>query len=104
MPLKAEVSYPAITQQEPTRWRETVTVDGPTVAKRSATVSASASVLHLDCSRAYVGKLEACGVTSGEVTASRSTITALPTSDTCGGNRRDRKRMPITSRRIRKKR
>jgi len=41
---------------------ETVTVDGPTVAKRAATVSASALALHLDCSRAYVGKLEAGGV------------------------------------------
>jgi len=41
---------------------ETVTVDGPTVAKRAATVSASTLALHLDCSRAYVGKLEADGV------------------------------------------
>ena len=41
---------------------ETVTVDGPPVAKRAATVSASALALHLDCSRAYLTKLEAEGV------------------------------------------
>jgi hypothetical protein len=41
---------------------ETVNVDGPQVAKRTATVSASALALHLDCSRAYIGKLEAEGV------------------------------------------
>ncbi len=41
---------------------ETVTVDGPTIAKRAATVSASALALHLDCSRTYIGKLEADGV------------------------------------------
>ena len=36
---------------------ETVAIDRP-----SATVSASALALHLDCSRAYIGKLEAEGV------------------------------------------
>src|SRR6476620_7685282 len=41
---------------------ETVTVDGPLVANEAATVSASALALHLDCSRAYIGKLEAEGV------------------------------------------
>src|SRR6476660_9296950 len=49
---------------------ETVSSDGSSVAKpiprprstKSATVSASALALHLDCSRAYVGKLEAEGV------------------------------------------
>src|SRR5260370_5666857 len=49
---------------------ETVTIDRPSVAKpvsrrRSAmpaTVSASALALHLDCSRTYIGKLEAEGV------------------------------------------
>ena len=40
---------------------ETVTND-PTVAKVAATVSASALALHLDCSRTYIGKLEAEGV------------------------------------------
>jgi hypothetical protein len=40
---------------------ETVTID-PTVAKVAATVSASALALHLDCSRTYIGKLEAEGV------------------------------------------
>jgi hypothetical protein len=50
---------------------DTVTIDRATVAKaahprrRSAkpvTVSASALALHLDCSRTYIGKLEADGV------------------------------------------
>jgi hypothetical protein len=41
---------------------ETVTVDRPPVAKAAATVSASALALHLDCSRTYIGKLEAEGV------------------------------------------
>ena len=40
---------------------ETVAVDRPPVAE-PATVSASALALHLDCSRAYLGKLEAEGV------------------------------------------
>ena len=39
---------------------ETVTVDGPSVD--TPTVSASALAVHLDCSRAYIGKLEAEGV------------------------------------------
>jgi len=41
---------------------ETATIDGPPVAKGAATVSASALALHLDCSRAYIGMLEAGGV------------------------------------------
>ena len=41
---------------------ETVTVDRPPLAKGAATVSASALALHLDCSRTYIGKLEAEGV------------------------------------------
>jgi hypothetical protein len=41
---------------------ETVIVDGPQVAKRTATVSASVLAQHLDCSRTYIGKLEAEGV------------------------------------------
>jgi hypothetical protein len=44
------------------RMPETVTVDGTPVAKGAATVSASALALHLDCSRTYIGKLEAEGV------------------------------------------
>jgi hypothetical protein len=42
--------------------QETVTVEHPPVAKGSATVSASALALHLDCSRTYIAKLEAEGV------------------------------------------
>ena len=41
---------------------ETVTVDRPPAATKSATVSASALAQHLDCSRTYIGKLEAEGV------------------------------------------
>ena len=49
---------------------ETVTIDRPSVAKpasrprsrKAATVSASALAQHLDCSRTYIGKLEAEGV------------------------------------------
>ena len=41
---------------------ETVTVDRPPVTNGAATVSASALALHLDCSRTYIGKLEAEGV------------------------------------------
>ena len=49
---------------------ETVTIDRPPVAKpvsrprsrKPATVSASALAQHLDCSRTYIGKLEAEGV------------------------------------------
>ncbi|MBR0694074.1 hypothetical protein [Bradyrhizobium lablabi] len=41
---------------------ETAAVDGPHLANGPATVSASALALHLDCSRAYLGKLEAEGV------------------------------------------
>ena len=43
-----------------------IDIDRPTVAKprsrKSATVSASALAQHLDCSRTYIGKLEAEGV------------------------------------------
>jgi hypothetical protein len=42
---------------------EAVTLDRPSVAKpKLATVSASALAQHLDCSRTYIGKLEAEGV------------------------------------------
>ena len=49
---------------------ETASIDRPSVAKpvsrprstKSSTVSASALALHLDCSRTYIGKLQAEGV------------------------------------------
>jgi hypothetical protein len=49
---------------------ETVSSDGSSFAKpvsrrrsaKAATISASALALHLDCSRTYIGKLEAEGV------------------------------------------
>jgi hypothetical protein len=41
---------------------KSVTVDGTPVAKGAETVSASALAQHLDCSRAYIDKLEAEGV------------------------------------------
>jgi hypothetical protein len=70
---------------------ETVSIARPPVARaavsrrrsaKPATVSASALALHLDCSRTYVGKLEAEGVISGKVTAFRSIRAELPTCDT----------------------
>jgi hypothetical protein len=67
MPPEAEVSYPAATQQGANTMAETVSNDRPATAsrprsRRRASVSASALALYLDCSRAYVGKLEAEGV------------------------------------------
>ena len=44
---------------------DTVTVEGPPAARGNATISASALAKHLDCSRAYIGKLEADGVIHG---------------------------------------
>jgi hypothetical protein len=38
---------------------ETVTVEGPLVAKTAATASASVLAQHLDCSRACISKVEA---------------------------------------------
>jgi hypothetical protein len=69
LPPNAEVSYPVATQQEHTM-TETFNSDGSSVAKpvprprstKPATVSASALAQHLDCSRTYIGKLEAEGV------------------------------------------
>jgi hypothetical protein len=54
----------------------TETIASPSVAKpvsrlgsrKTATVSASALALHLDCSRAYIGRLEVEGVISGTAT------------------------------------
>jgi len=41
---------------------ETASIDSPPVTEGSATVSASALAAHLDCTRTYIGKLEAEGV------------------------------------------
>jgi hypothetical protein len=70
MPPKAEVSYPNRDATGTNTMAETVTIDRGSVAKpvsrlrsaKPATVSASALALHLDCSRTYIGKLEAEGV------------------------------------------
>jgi hypothetical protein len=59
---------------------ETVTIDRSSVVKpvsrrrsgRTATVSASALARHLDCSRTYIGKLEAEGVIQRQGDGSRS--------------------------------
>jgi hypothetical protein len=59
---KAEGSYRTGDAAGTNTMPETVTVDGPSVANGPETVSASALALHLDCSRAYIGKLEAEGV------------------------------------------
>ena len=67
--LTLHSEYPIATQQvRPTA--EPANVDGPSIAKpvsrprsrKPAIVSASALALHLDCSRTYIGKLEAEGV------------------------------------------
>jgi hypothetical protein len=60
MPPKAEVGYPTAMPQD--QHSKTVTVDGPPVAERVVTASASALARHLDCSRTYIDKLEAEGV------------------------------------------
>jgi len=73
---------------------ETVTTARPSVAKpvsrlRSRTAetgSASALARHLDCSRTYIGKLEAEGEIQRKVTASHSIGAALPACDTCGAS------------------
>jgi hypothetical protein len=71
MPTKAEVSYPTADATGMTLMSEAVTIARPPVVKaaaprgraaKPATVSASALALHLDCSRTYIGKLEADGV------------------------------------------
>ena len=59
--------YPTAPQQTEHTMTETVAIARPPVAKpvsrpRSKRVSASALALHLDCSRTYIGKLEAEGV------------------------------------------
>ena len=41
---------------------QTASIDDPPTTREIATVSASALAQHLDCSRAYIGKLEAEGV------------------------------------------
>jgi hypothetical protein len=76
---------------------ETVATDGPPAANRAATASASALALHLDCTRACIGKLEAEGVIQrqGE-TASRSTRAALPTCASSGNRRVVRPTLPTS--------
>jgi hypothetical protein len=64
--LTLQAEYPDANATGTNRMTETVTMDRPSVAKprsrKPATVSASALALHLDCSRTYIGKLEAEGV------------------------------------------
>jgi hypothetical protein len=60
--LKLQWEYPNCDATGTNAMAETVTVDRPPVAKAAATVSASALALHLDCTRTYIGKLEAEGV------------------------------------------
>jgi hypothetical protein len=57
--LKLQWEYPNCDATGTNAMAETVTVDRPPVAKAAATVSASALALHLDCTRTYIGKLEA---------------------------------------------
>ncbi|MET4177901.1 hypothetical protein ABIB99_009040 [Bradyrhizobium sp. LA6.1] len=64
----------------------------PRPRSRSAeTVSASALAQHLDCSRTYIGKLEAEGVIQRQGDGFPLDQAASPICDTCGasgGNRR----------------
>src|SRR6478752_7205461 len=70
LPPRARLSYPADATGMNTMAETVASIDRPPVAKpvsrrRSAkpeTVSASALAQHLDCSRTYIGKLEAEGV------------------------------------------
>jgi hypothetical protein len=63
---------------------ETVTVDGPQVAKRTATVGASALAQHLDCSRTYIDKLEAEGVVQRQGDGFPLDQSRVAYRDTCG--------------------
>ena len=96
MPPKAKVSYPtASTNRSGTQIVTAVDCPVQTLSTANAEsprpVSASALAVHLNCSRTYIGKLEAKGVrSSGKVAASRSIRAALPPCDTCrtsGGSR-----------------
>jgi hypothetical protein len=72
--LTLQLEYPNCDATGTNTMAETVAIDRPSVAKpvsrprsrKPATVSASALALHLDCSRAYIGKLEAEGVIQRE--------------------------------------
>src|SRR5262245_32929277 len=79
---------------------ESLTVDGPSPANGAVTVSASALAHHLDCSRAYIGKLEAEGVIRRQSDGFPLDKAALRTCDTCGardGNRHAVRQTLITS-------
>ena len=84
---------------------ETVTIDRPSVAKpasrrrsaKPATVSASALALHLDCSRTYIGKLEAEGVIQRQgdgFPLDQSRVAYLRTCGASDSNRRAVRRTP----------
>ena len=83
----------------------TVTIDRRSVAKpvsrprsrKAATVSASALALHLDCSRTYIGKLEAEGVIQRQgdgFPLDQSRVAYLRYRGASGSNRRALRRMP----------
>ena len=69
-PLTLQSEYSTASTTGTNTMTETVTIDRLPIAKpvsrrrstKPATVSASALALHLDCSRTYIGKLEAEGV------------------------------------------
>ena len=56
-----QLEFLAAMQQERTRWLRPSPLIAPR-PRKPATVSASALALHLDCTRTYIGKLEAEGV------------------------------------------
>ena len=73
---------------------ETVAIDRPSVAKpvsrprsrKPATVSASALALHLDCTRTYIGKLEAEGVIQRQGDGFPLDQSRVAYCDTCGAS------------------
>ena len=60
--------------------------DGTGTNTMTATVSASALALHLDCSRTYIGRLEAEGVIQRQGDGFPLDQSPLPTHDTCGAS------------------
>jgi hypothetical protein len=62
MPPKAEVSHPRDATETKAMSETASVAKARPRSRKPATVSASALALHLDCSRTYIGKLDAEGV------------------------------------------
>ena len=91
---------------------ETVSSDGSSVAKpiprprstKSATVSASALALHLDCSRTYVGKLEAEGVIQRQGDGFPLDASRWPICGSCGASGSNRRALRLMPNMLRQRR